>query len=72
MELYLPEYGFFIWTFLSFINLLGVVFSLISLFKNYSGSRYLLSWFLFIIFIPLVGFIVYIIKRKKNRSYISL
>jgi hypothetical protein len=68
MELITSSIGLIIWALFSFCCLLLWVFALIDILRNeFKGQNEKLIWVLIIIFVPLLGAILYFVIGRKNR-----
>lgn len=73
MELLTPDYGLLIWTALTLISLLLIIYSFIHLIRNEGlSSSVSLQWALVIFFVPILGAILYLKKNKRKKSGIPL
>jgi ABC-type multidrug transport system permease subunit len=66
MELISPGIGLFIWTILNLVTIILLFISLFSILRNeFHDSKIKLSWIIGVIFLPIIGPILYLKKRKK-------
>ena len=73
MELITPEYGLVIWTALCSITLFLLVYAFIKLIQNNNlTSSARLQWALVILFVPILGAILYLTVNKSNKSNITM
>ena len=73
MELLTPDYSLIIWTAFCFITLFLIAYAFIKLIQNdnlTSSAR--LQWALVIMFVPILGAILYLIANKSNKSKIIM
>lgn len=73
MELLIPDYSLIAWAAFCFIALLLVVYAFIKLVKNDSltdSAR--LEWALIIIFVPILGAVLYLRTHKPNKSKVRM
>jgi hypothetical protein len=71
MELLTPEYGLMVWTAFCFIMLLLIAYAFIKLIRNNdltSSAR--LGWALVIIFVPVLGAVLYLRANRPGNSKI--
>ena len=74
MELLTPEIGLLVWSLLSLSTIVLLLIASISLVtrKNWTDTSSKLMWVIVIIFVPLIGPILYLtIGRKQNRATIQ-
>lgn len=68
MELLTPSGGLIVWTFLIMLTLLLPILAVISLLRSeYRDSTTKLIWLIIILFVPLVGSVLYFIIGRKQR-----
>lgn len=68
MELLTPSGGLIVWTFLILLTLLLPILAVISLLRSeYRDSTTKLIWLIIILFVPLVGSVLYFIIGRKQK-----
>lgn len=68
MEIVNPGAGLIIWTLFSFASLLALI-SIIR--SDFTSRNAKIAWLLVVVFIPIVGTILYVVYGKKSRIKIS-
>jgi beta-lactamase regulating signal transducer with metallopeptidase domain len=69
MELLLPSAALIIWTILSIVSLVLMVIALVNVLRSEFGdSTSKLIWVIVILFMPLVGSLLYLGYRKKAKG----
>lgn len=72
MELLTPSAGLIVWTFLILLILLLPILAVISLLRSgHRDSTTKLIWLLVILFVPLVGSILYFVMGRRKRVKVA-
>lgn len=67
MTLITPAFGLSLWTIIGFILLALPIIALVHLFRSNMQGQDRLTWVLLIVFMPVVGSILYFLIGKKRR-----
>lgn len=67
MELIQPDYGLVLWSIFSICVLFFLVLAIVSISKSDKDSDAKLLWLLVVIFLPLIGTLVYFFKGRSHR-----
>lgn len=67
MTLITPAFGLFLWTIIGLVLLALPIIALVHLFRSNMQGQDRLTWVLLVIFMPVVGSILYFLIGKKQR-----
>lgn len=68
MDLLTPNFGLIVWQIVVFINLLGVIFAIVQLYRHQLSFQIKTLWCLIILAIPL-GWVIYLVfGRQMHRT----
>jgi Phospholipase_D-nuclease N-terminal len=72
MELMTPEYSLLLWTLFSLLSLVLSVIALLHIIRNrYLSRRETLGWIIAVLFIPILGSVLYFNAFKKQKQQIN-
>lgn len=69
MELLSPDFELLIWTLLAFLGLILMIIALVTLLRsNDNNLRSEFKWLVFILLVPIIGSVLYLANRKKQKE----